>query len=408
MPTFTRTLFGIAPLYDANLTVIFTKHDVKAINQPEPPSSKVGVTPVEPGTGIFPIVNANYNSNEDSLFPSNDKLTSIPPPDPPPEPPPPPATPVPATYNSYEDSLFPSDDELTSIPPPNPPPAPIPPPETPGPNTYWDCIKNKRWPAILVKLTYRQQLDRGLVTTTKQNKRQCIEMACAANLYTTTSYPCVQTHASPPPTSSPQAANAYDLPSISSLIRLHHAFAGNPVPTTWFAAIKAGNYKTFLGLTLRNTMKHCPSSDATIKGHLKQTHQGICSTKPMPRSSNHFSPLATPDALTTDKPEDPIHKPTALPSTNKLYITDFLLAKLYTDDTGKLPIQACSGNQYITIAFHSCCNAILCTPYVNRSNKHQLAAYNSIMHRLANRGHNVDLQILDNEVSTKFKATIVD
>jgi hypothetical protein len=32
MPTFTRTLFGIAPLCDANLTVIFTKHDVKAIN----------------------------------------------------------------------------------------------------------------------------------------------------------------------------------------------------------------------------------------------------------------------------------------------------------------------------------------------------------------------------------------
>jgi hypothetical protein len=33
MPTFTRTLFGIAPLCEANLTVIFTKHDVKAINQ---------------------------------------------------------------------------------------------------------------------------------------------------------------------------------------------------------------------------------------------------------------------------------------------------------------------------------------------------------------------------------------
>jgi hypothetical protein len=32
MPSFTRTLVGIAPLCDANLTVVFTKHDVKAIN----------------------------------------------------------------------------------------------------------------------------------------------------------------------------------------------------------------------------------------------------------------------------------------------------------------------------------------------------------------------------------------
>jgi hypothetical protein len=177
----------------------------------------------------------------------------------------------------------------------------------------------------------------------------------------------------------------------------------------WEFPTKAGNYKTFSGLTFRNVMKHCPSSDATIKGHLQQTHQGLCSTKPKPTSSNRFAPPAMPDAPTTDEPDrDPSHKPTALPPNNLLYITDFLLAKLYTDNTGRPPIQAHSGNQYIAITFHSCCNAILCTPYVNGSNKHQLAAYNSIMRRLTNRGHNVNLQILDNEVSVKFKATIVD
>jgi hypothetical protein len=65
-------------------------------------------------------------------------------------------------------------------------------------------------------------------------------------------------------------------------------------------------------------------------------------------------------------------------------------------------------NQYITIAFHSHCNSILCAPYVNMSDKHQLAAYDSIMRRLANCGHDLDLQILDNEVSTKFKAPFED
>jgi hypothetical protein len=87
---------------------------------------------------------------------------------------------------------------------------------------------------------------------------------------------------------------------------------------------------------------------------------------------------------------------------------EFLLAKLYTNNTGRLPIRARSGNQYITIAFHSRCNAILCVANVNRSDKHRLATYDSIMRHLANRGHNVDLQILDNEVSAEFKATTVD
>jgi hypothetical protein len=77
-------------------------------------------------------------------------------------------------------------------------------------------------------------------------------------------------------------------------------------------------------------------------------------------------------------------------------------------DTRRLPIWACSGNQYITIAYHSQCNVILCVAYANRSNKHQLAAYNSIMRRLANRGHKADLQILNNKVSLEFKAAIDD
>jgi hypothetical protein len=173
----------------------------------------------------------------------------------------------------------------------------------------------------------------------------------------------------------------YNLPSVIALVHLCHASTGNPVPPTWFAAIKAGNRDTFPGLTLRNTMKHCPSSDATIKGHLKQMQQGLRSTKPKPHpSSNCFAILAELDTPTTEEPsDDPSSKPTKIPPTNELYITDIPLAKLYTDNTGRHPIWACSGNQYVTTAYHTQCNVILRAPYANRSNKHQLATYNSIM-----------------------------
>jgi hypothetical protein len=74
MPSFTRTLVGIAPLCDAYLTVIFTKHDAKAYDQ-------AGATILEgwhdPGGANdwhFPIVGSNHNSDENSLIPSSQNL----------------------------------------------------------------------------------------------------------------------------------------------------------------------------------------------------------------------------------------------------------------------------------------------------------------------------------------------
>jgi hypothetical protein len=163
----------------------------------------------------------------------------------------------------------------------------------------------------------------------------------------------------PPTTTSPQATNVYNLPRVSALVHLHHASTGNPVHSTWFAAIKAGNYDTFPSLTLCNAMKHCPSSNATIKGYLKQMCQGLCSTKPKP-SSNCFTILSALDKPPTEAPSvKPISKPTKLPLSSELFIIDLPLSKLYTDDTGRLPIQACIGNQYITITYHSQFNVIL-------------------------------------------------
>jgi hypothetical protein len=200
------------------------------------------------------------------------------------------------------------------------------------------------------------------------------------------------------------ANNAYNLPSINPSVCLHHVSADNPVPSSWFAAIKAGNYSSFPGPTLRNAMQHCPSSDATVKGHLKQMRQGLRSTKPKPpKPSNRLVILSE---STKPPPPAPIGEPTinpTLPLSNQLYIAEMSLSRLYTNNTGRLPIQARSGNQYITIAYHKLSNVILCAPYANQTDAHRIAAYNSIMHHLTKRGLTVDLQILDNEASTDFK-----
>ena len=58
------------------------------------------------------------------------------------------------------------------------------------------------------------------------------------------------------------------------------------------------------------------------------------------------------------------------------------------------------------IAYHCDSNKILQYPFVNRKDKHIIRAYNSIMQNLVDRGHHVDIQILDNEVSAEFNKTI--
>jgi hypothetical protein len=44
-------------------------------------------------------------------------------------------------------------------------------------------------------------------------------------------------------------------------------------------AAQNGNLVTFPGLTVENISKHFPESDETVKGHMKQSKQGVRSTK---------------------------------------------------------------------------------------------------------------------------------
>ena len=128
-----------------------------------------------------------------------------------------------------------------------------------------------------------------------------------------------------------EAYSAYDIPSIEALIRYFHAAAGYPVRSTWLKTISASNYLSWPDLTLANATKYCPSATATIMRHLVQKRQGV-------RSTN--------TKLTATSPSEP-----KLPQvwSNELQIHVTPIRKLYTDDTGRFPIQARSVNQYIMI-----------------------------------------------------------
>ena len=76
------------------------------------------------------------------------------------------------------------------------------------------------------------------------------------------------------------------------------------------------------------------------------------------------------------------------------------ISKLYTEDTGRLPIHARTGNQYIMITYHCDANLILAEPLSSKKDTHQLLVYNKIMLGLTDNNLSVNLQILENEAST--------
>ena len=107
--------------------------------------------------------------------------------------------------------------------------------------------------------------------------------------------------------------------------------------------------------------------------------------------------------------------PTSLPQqqhiipqvkSNDLHVFVTPISKLYTDDTGRFPVHARSGNRYIMITYHCDVNLILAEPFSSRKDGHRLLDYNKIMQRLTNNNLCVNLQILDNEASEEYKRTI--
>ena len=138
---------------------------------------------------------------------------------------------------------------------------------------------------------------------------------------------------------------------------------------------------------------------------MTQTRQGLRSTKPKPKTyaqALQDSPVPVSPSLPASL--CPAVQPREL--SNELHVRVVSVSKLYTDDTGRFPIRSRKGNQYIMIAYHCDSNTILQAPFKTKKDAHRIEAYNSIMQRLRDRGHRVDLQILDNEASADYKRVI--
>ena len=187
------------------------------------------------------------------------------------------------------------------------------------------------------------------------------------------------------------ALNVYDLPSTKEAVRFLHAALGFPTKATMLTAARNGNLVTFPGLTADNINRHFPESDETQKGHMRQSRQGVRSTK-VPNEDAMLEVKQTPGVKQKDV---------------YLRVFDATKKTMFTDQSGPFPIKSRKNNQYIMVAVELDGNYIDAEPLKTRKAKDLTEAYQRIYQRWKATGVICpNWHILDNEAPEEFKQAI--
>ena len=150
-----------------------------------------------------------------------------------------------------------------------------------------------------------------------------------------------------------QANSAYELTKKKDIAEFLSASMWNPVPETWIAAIDAGFFATWPGLTSTLIKKHLTKRIETSLGHMRADRSNVRSTKQKIVD------------MTTDSSNIKISNPVRA---NAFYVkTVELTEKLHADQTGHFPVTSSKGNKHLLIAYDWDSNAILVHPLKSKS-----------------------------------------
>jgi hypothetical protein len=142
------------------------------------------------------------------------------------------------------------------------------------------------------------------------------------------------------------AQNIQRLRTKEQLVEYLHRAAGHPVKKKWLAAIKAGEYATWPGLTNKLVSKHLQNTEETAMGHLHRRRQTIRSTKPIPVPINTVQDLE-PELqgqffLNKDRTQRvDVH----------LVSMEELNGMISTDQTGRFPVKSIKGKSYLMVLY---------------------------------------------------------
>jgi hypothetical protein len=179
--------------------------------------------------------------------------------------------------------------------------------------------------------------------------------------------------------------------TIAARVSFYHASLFSPALSTWCAAIDAGHFTTWPGLTSITVRKYPPQSMAMHQDHLDQVRMNSSSTQ----LRSPLLPTTPPKQPTVDTDVDhdaTTPEPPTLCS-GAIY-ADFqcTTGMIYTYSTGKFLTPSVSGNQYAFIVCEYDGNYIYGDPVPNCTGPSIIDAYKTVIRLFESRGFKPLLQ----------------
>ena len=183
--------------------------------------------------------------------------------------------------------------------------------------------------------------------------------------------------------------HVYETKSKQDLTLFYHAACFGPTKRTFVDAIKRNAFASWLGLTVELVNKYLPRTEATIKVHSRQQYKGKKSTI-MQQEVPIMTQQSPPEILTE--------------WTHQIFLkVTECSSKIYTDQTGRFPINSSRGYKYIMIAYDYDSKNILAEPIKSRTSLHIKGPYQTMRKLLCSRGLTPRTHVLDNECSKVLK-----
>jgi hypothetical protein len=192
-----------------------------------------------------------------------------------------------------------------------------------------------------------------------------------------------------------KANGTFDLPNTWQSLLYNHALAGFPLKETFLAAVRAGNYATWPGLTTTLIHEHFPDLDKTQKGHMKGQRKGVRLTKVLAPVTIKVEPGTANPPL-----------PTITKHYNIFVVVYELLDTVHIDRIGPFPITSQRGYWYIMVGIHLDANYIFCDLTKNQTEGKMITAYQKMVNRMKLLALGLKHHRLDNKCLAAFKACI--
>jgi hypothetical protein len=184
----------------------------------------------------------------------------------------------------------------------------------------------------------------------------------------------------------------------AELVLYASASFGSPAYRTFYNAVHMGWLTNYPGLTPKAVRRNKPHSLATALGHITASRSNVRSSRLTsdysPKLALSAQPSAFVEALDYYSENE---LPDIVLRCTVQHCSAFQRDAIYSDLPGRFPVRAKDGSEYLLLSVYK--NYIHVETLPDRPSPHLCAAYAATHTFFRNLGHQLEVQILDNETS---------